>query len=135
MPYSNPEDQLAANRRWTAKNREYNAFYQIHRKYGITKVQYDEILQRQLGCCGVCRRPAGEFKIRLSVDHDHHTGAIRGLLCNHCNRFIIGRNRAGTGGVELFANASEYLKQDTGWFVPPKKKKRKKRANASRRTR
>jgi hypothetical protein len=43
----------------------------------------------QGGKCKVCRRdPAdvdGHRYPRLFVDHDHQTGAVRGLLCHGCN--------------------------------------------------
>lgn len=101
--------------------------YALMKIYGITEEQYDALLRKQGGCCAVCKRPAKQFKKRLAIDHDHHTRAIRGLLCTMCNRNVIGRHRAGLGGVELFANASEYLKQDTGWLVPEKRPRKRRR--------
>lgn len=52
---------------------------------GITGYQYDEILQRQDGVCGVCRMPPPPSKT-LIIDHCHETGDVRGLLCISCNR-------------------------------------------------
>lgn len=105
----------------------------LKRVFGLTEDQYDALLLNQKGCCGVCRRSAESFPRRLAVDHDHKTGQIRGLLCTHCNRYVIGRHRE----PELFENAAEYLRTPTEWFVPPKqKKKRKSRGkNPSNRTR
>lgn len=59
------------------------------RKYGIDFARYQEMLLEQKGVCAVCEKP--ETKIQngtirlLSVDHDHTTGAVRGLLCANCN--------------------------------------------------
>lgn len=94
-------------------------------RFGITGAQYDQLLRQQDLRCGVCKRLSSEFKHRLAVDHDHKTGEIRGLLCIHCNRWIVGRHRKDVGR-DLLANAVIYLDNEyTGWVVPPKKKKKK----------
>lgn len=54
--------------------------------YGITEREYDAILTFQGGVCYVCERPP--VNIRLSIDHDHATGLVRGLLCWDCNRAL-----------------------------------------------
>jgi hypothetical protein len=63
------------------------------REYGLTEAEYQAMLEEQSGVCAICRRPesartsSGEIR-RLAVDHDHETGAVRGLLCGACNRGI-----------------------------------------------
>src|SRR6266576_6827044 len=95
------------------------------RKFGITESQYEDLFQNQQGCCAVCGRHADRFKIRLSVDHDHDTGEIRGLLYIHCNRYIVGRHRRDKG-ADLLKSAHEYLiREYPGWIVPPKPKRKK----------
>lgn len=54
--------------------------------YRITSVEYDTILAYQGGVCAICKRPPTGN--RLSVDHDHKTGMIRGLICWTCNRAL-----------------------------------------------
>lgn len=97
--------------------------YRLLKTYGITLDQYAELLHKQMNCCAVCLKEASSFSTNLCVDHDHKTGEIRGLLCNYCNRRLIGRHR----DPDLLLRMSRYVNQGTGWFVPLKKKKRKKR--------
>ena len=52
----------------------------------LTEDDYAALLAAQDGRCAICRRPPKEGGRRLSVDHDHATGAVRGLLCFRCNR-------------------------------------------------
>src|SRR6266550_4960665 len=96
-------------------------------RYGITEGQYDALYRSQEGRCAVCKRAASNFKHRLSIDHDHKTGEIRGLLCIHCNRYVVGRHRKDFGS-DLLKAAYEYLVRDySGWIVPRKKKCRKRK--------
>jgi hypothetical protein len=55
-------------------------------KYGITEEQYRAFEIAQQGECAICGRQ--ESRRRLSIDHDHETGEVRGLLCNNCNSGI-----------------------------------------------
>lgn len=59
-----------------------NRYYQ--RTYGISTSEYGQMYLRQRGQCAICKiRP--EANDPLAVDHDHATGAVRGLLCRTCN--------------------------------------------------
>lgn len=62
-------------------------FYQ--RKYGLTLIQYEDLLKAQNGVCAICEQVESSAKFMyLSVDHDHLTGEVRGLLCAFCNRLL-----------------------------------------------
>jgi hypothetical protein len=54
------------------------------RIYGLTNDQFLELLSSQSGACGICGSVFGAGDI--VIDHDHRTGAARGLLCQRCNR-------------------------------------------------
>lgn len=54
--------------------------------YGLGETDYAALLERQGGGCGACEVSAEMVGRRyLLVDHDHATGAVRGLLCPKCN--------------------------------------------------
>lgn len=57
------------------------------RKYGLAPGEYDRILEQQGGGCAICKQPCARER-RLSVDHCHSTGRVRGLLCQNCNAAI-----------------------------------------------
>lgn len=61
----------------------------LKRTYGLTPEEYDRLLTVQGGVCRICSQPerrryAGRLML-MTVDHDHQTGAVRGLLCYACN--------------------------------------------------
>lgn len=58
-----------------------HAAYLVKLRYGITAEEKARLIAEQDGLCAICReRPAKH------VDHDHASGAIRGILCFSCNR-------------------------------------------------
>lgn len=66
--------------------KQYERAYKLRKKYGISLEDWDALYDLQLGRCGICLVPLAEVK--ACVDHDHATGAVRGLLCNVCNQGI-----------------------------------------------
>lgn len=60
----------------------------IEKTYGLTSADYETLLRWQGGGCAVCGgKPKSK---RLAVDHDHKTGAVRGLLCSRHNHDALG---------------------------------------------
>jgi len=73
--------------------------WRLRYKYGIDLGEYKKMLKAQGGTCMICnekghirkkdsRKGKGGTRVPLSVDHNHKTGKIRGLLCLNCNTGI-----------------------------------------------
>ncbi len=74
------------------RSRSSNLFH----KYGIRIEDYERMLADQGGVCAICgAKPSPHKKNKgyLDVDHDHLSGAIRGLLCRACNQGMIAVDR------------------------------------------
>ncbi len=56
-------------------------------RFGITVDQFDKLVESSDGLCAICRNPESRDR-RLSLDHDHKTGEIRGFLCSRCNLLL-----------------------------------------------
>lgn len=93
----NEEDPGWSRRRGRKRNLKSN--------YGMTRLQYEEMLRNQSGVCAICGGNGGERE--MAVDHSHDTGKIRGLLCSKCN-VMLGMARDDINTLEC---AIRYLKE------------------------
>lgn len=102
------EEIAAKTRAWYRKNRPLALARAresaLKKRYGITQIQYMEMLNQQGGKCPICSEKIGE-RNTPPVDHCHKTGKVREILCYRCN--------TGLGqfldNPELLRNAVKYL--------------------------
>jgi len=87
--------------------------YSRKRYYGITDEQYQALLTKQDNKCAICRS-----ENKLSVDHNHITKQIRGLICLKCNT-AIGFLQADSGPT-LLMEALNYIKENKNESGSPK---------------
>jgi hypothetical protein len=71
----------------------------LKREYGLSLEEYSDLLAHQQNVCAICKNPTVKRRY-LSVDHDHKTKKVRGLLCQRCN-----------SALGLFGDNIEYLKR------------------------
>lgn len=108
----NREYKLDRNKRWNESNKDKRKSYaeqnriknkdklklykesrkdiiknsNLLRNYNITLVEYNKMVDNQQNSCAICGCSGEKCKYKqLSVDHNHSTGIVRGLLCNRCN--------------------------------------------------
>lgn len=84
------EVERAKQREWRNNNleaaNERDRKRRLPKIYGITNERYDEILEAQGNRCAVCGSDDPGHYGKFVVDHDHETDAVRGLLCDDCNK-------------------------------------------------
>ena len=96
---------------YTPETTEYRKNIWLKKNYGLNLKEYNEILKNQNGVCLICGNKEitkgrhTDKIISLSVDHDHKTGQVRGLLCYSCN---VGLG-AFKDDVQLLRNAIAYI--------------------------
>lgn len=118
-----PEKQARRSKSWYEQNKEKSkasavkwkkehpeAAYKMIRKhtlkkYGLSLEDYEFMFADQNGVCAICLSPPLDRK--LSVDHDHETGKVRGLLCDSCNTSLGGF----LDSTETLERAINYLKK------------------------
>lgn len=104
--------RTARARKWAEEHPERIAEIARKHNYGISVEEYNKKKKKQKNRCAVCGKKETHKDHRsgktreLSVDHNHKTNDVRGLLCGNCNR--------GLGmfleDIKLLAKAIEYLK-------------------------
>jgi len=65
----------------------YNIKYRA-KKFNITIQGYYSMLKEQHDKCGICGIETCTTGKNFAIDHDHVTGAVRGLLCLACNTHV-----------------------------------------------
>lgn len=62
----------------------------LKRAYGWTPEKYESEFIKQNGLCAMCGKPPDDTDLKkiLMVDHDHETGAPRGLIHGRCNAVL-----------------------------------------------
>lgn len=80
---------------------------QLARKYGLSSSEYLGMCEQHSGACGICGQTPSANERALSIDHDHTTNTLRGLLCSRCNT-AIGLFEDDIG---LLENSIRYIKK------------------------
>lgn len=87
---NNLEKHKAYYTKFIADKPDYAADGALRRKYGINRQTIRDVIE-VLGGCEICHSPypkkktTGGKEANWSVDHDHKTGKVRGILCHPCN--------------------------------------------------
>jgi hypothetical protein len=85
---AHPEKVAARKKLYRATNRTFvtvsSARTLMKRRYKISRDGVLALASAQAGYCAICESELGPSR-KTHIDHDHVTGAVRGLLCHRCN--------------------------------------------------
>ena len=99
------------NCNYARKHRAVSYKWYLKNAYDLTTEQYQEMFKKQNGVCAICKKPEtrkgrNSAILLLSVDHNHKTKKVRGLLCQECN-LLLGYSH---DSIIILKEAIRYLK-------------------------
>lgn len=104
---SNPEKVQASLKRNAEAIRRRELRRRAVRNGGLDPDMVERYYNKHDGTCEICGRKPEDGERDLHIDHDHATGAFRGLLCSGCNNGL-GRFK---DSVETLHAAIRYLQR------------------------
>jgi hypothetical protein len=126
------------------RRKEYNRYYKLRFTYNIGEDHYKQLLKLAGNKCEICGMTNEEnvkiFTKNLSVDHNHKTNEIRGILCSYCNNIEGKLGKLKITPAEFLLNLNKFLNKDCSYikdlnilrkkvkFLPTKLFNRKKNA-------
>lgn len=114
---AHPGHNRVQHKAWRDRNRAHvnqaNRANELKRRYGLVTADVSVMLMAQGGLCAACGGPPDDQR-PLLVDHDHITGAVRGLLCNSCN-LTLGRSKE---SCERLGGLIQYLERNGSLTMP-----------------
>lgn len=87
-----------------------SVYYRNYDKYGINEEIYNDLFNKQNGCCAICNKHQNELNRSLCIDHNHTTGKVRGLLCGKCNASLGLMNENEDNILNMITYLREYSK-------------------------
>lgn len=90
------------------QDRVWNKNYKMERAYGIDIEVFSETLKAQHYHCPICSKHMSADSRHWHVDHNHTTGAVRGIICSGCN-LLLGHAKDNTATLRA---AAEYLEKN-----------------------
>jgi len=80
--------EAEARRKYLKKNPDKVKQYKLQSRlsvYGLSPSEFIRLLVKHNYCCAICKKPDSE---KLTIDHNHKTNEVRGLLCRGCNTLV-----------------------------------------------
>lgn len=107
------ESNRRRTKRWAERHPDRARNALLKWNYGITIEEYARLEESQGGVCAICKNPERHVRngkpVKLAVDHNHTTGAVRGLLCVLCNT-LLGKIEADT---DRFMQLLDYMNRNS----------------------
>ena len=89
------EEKAKYQHEWYLKNKKRVSKrarkFKLSKFYNMSIGDYNKMLKKQNGVCAICGKlenwkHQNGTVCQLSIDHNHKTGKVRGLLCKECNQ-------------------------------------------------